>query len=60
MDEKWGFVGKKEARCNPGNSLYCLRGDNWDHTAVDAEHRLVLSLVPGKRTAENCEKLLKK
>ena len=58
MDEKWSFVGKKEARCDPGNPLDCLRGDNWDHTAVDPEHRLVLSLVPGKRTAENCEKLI--
>lgn len=35
-----------------------LRGDNWDHTAVDPEHRLVLSLVPGKRTASRCEEVV--
>ncbi|MEW6620988.1 MAG: hypothetical protein AB1422_16920, partial [bacterium] len=28
-------------------------GDEWDHTAVDPEHRLLLSLVCGKRTKEN-------
>ena len=57
FDEKWSFVHNKEKNCslfNPPESC----GDNWDHTAVDAEHRLVLSLVPGKRTAENCEKLV--
>jgi IS1 family transposase len=35
-----------------------LRGDDWDHTAVDPEHRLLLSLVPGKRTAENCQRVI--
>lgn len=33
-------------------------GDNWDHTALDPEQRLVLSLVPGKRTAANCDKVV--
>jgi hypothetical protein len=35
-----------------------LCGDNWDHTAIDPETRLVLSLVPGKRTAANCDKVV--
>lgn len=35
-----------------------LKGDVWDHTAIDAESRLLISLVPGKRTAENCFKLV--
>jgi IS1 family transposase len=30
-------------------------GDWWDHTAYDPEHRLVLSVVPGAREAENAE-----
>lgn len=47
FDEKWGFVYKKEANCSSGEED---RGDNWDHTAIDAEHRLLLSIVPGKRT----------
>ena len=29
------------------------RGETWDHAAFDPEHRLVLSGVPGERTAEN-------
>lgn len=58
FDEKWSFVGKKEAHCSSTEPLDCQRGDNWDHTAVDPEHRLVLSVVPGKRSAENCAKLV--
>jgi IS1 family transposase len=58
LDERWSFVQKKEKLCDPDNPQDRLCGDNWDHTAVDPESRLVLSLVPGKRTAENCEKLL--
>ena len=58
LDEKWSFVSKKEAHCSCTDPLDCHRGDNWDHTAVDPEHRLVLSVVPGKRSAENCVKLV--
>ena len=57
-DEKWAFVGKKEAHCDPDNPDDKLQGDHWDHVALDAEHRLVLSVVPGKRTAENVQALL--
>ena len=31
------------------------RGTTWDHVAFDAESRLVVSVVPGERTAENVE-----
>ena len=48
MDEKWSFVQKKEAHCAPEESA--RRGDNWDHVAFDPEHRLVLSVVNGKRS----------
>jgi IS1 family transposase len=58
LDERWSFVGKKEAHCDPNDPLDQLCGDDWDHTAVDAESRLLVSLVPGKRTAENCDKLV--
>jgi IS1 family transposase len=51
-------VGKKEAHCDPNDPLDRLRGDYWDHTAVDPESRLLVSLVPGKRTAENCNKVI--
>ena len=51
FDEKWSFVYKKQAQCAEDETE---RGDNWDHTAIDAEHRLLLSIIPGKRTAEKC------
>lgn len=53
FDEKWAFVAKKEKNCDPDNPADAHRGDNWDHVAFDPEHRLVVSVVPGKRTSEN-------
>ena len=58
FDEKWSFVGKKEKHCDPADPEDAKRGDNWDHVASDPEHRLVVSVVPGKRTAENLEALV--
>jgi IS1 family transposase len=36
-----------------------LRGDDWDHTAIDPESRLLLAMVPGKRDGETCERLIR-
>ena len=58
FDEKWAFVGKKKKNCNEADLADSKQGDNWDHVAYDPEHRLVISTVPGKRTAENVEKLM--
>ena len=58
FDEKWAFVRKKEKHCDPEDPADAEQGDNWDHVALDPEHRLVVSVVPGKRTAENVEKLV--
>jgi IS1 family transposase len=58
FDEKWAFVGKKEKHCNDNDPSDSQQGDSWDHVAYDPEHRLVISVVPGKRTAKNAEKLL--
>jgi len=55
LDEKWAFAYKKEAHCNPDEKT-C--GDNWDHTAIDTESRLLVSIVPGKRTGEQCQKVV--
>jgi IS1 family transposase len=55
LDEKWSFVFKKQAHCDPEDPADAQRGDWWDHTAYDAEHKLVLCVVPGARTAENAE-----
>src|SRR4051812_38619075 len=59
VDEKWGFVAKKEASCDPLDPLDRLRGDDWDHTAVDPESRLLLATVPGKRDGVTCERLIR-
>jgi IS1 family transposase len=59
MDEKWSFVGRKQERCDaPAGPADERLGDSWDHVAIDAEHRLVLAVVPGKRTAANCRRLV--
>jgi len=59
FDEKWAFVGKKQKHCDPDDPADTERGDNWDHVAFDPTHRLVLSVVPGKRTAAQTEALVK-
>jgi IS1 family transposase len=51
-------VGKKEKHCHPDAAEDARQGDNWDHVALDPEHRLVISVVPGKRTAEKVEALV--
>jgi IS1 family transposase len=58
FDEKWAFVGKKEKHCCNDQPNDSRQGDNWDHVAYDPQHRLVVSVVPGKRTAKNVEKLV--
>jgi IS1 family transposase len=59
FDEKWAFVGKKEKNCDPEDPDDAQQGDNWDHVAFDPEHRLVVSVVPGKRTSENTRRLVR-
>jgi IS1 family transposase len=44
-------VAKKEKNCDPDDPADDRKGDTWDHVAIDAESRLVLSVVPGERTA---------
>lgn len=53
FDEKWSYVAKKEKNCDPGDPADARKGDTWDHVAIDAESRLVISVVPGERTAES-------
>lgn len=58
FDEKWSFVAKKEKHCRPDDPLAGEEGDNWDHVAFDPEHRLVVSVVPGKRTETHTQLLV--
>lgn len=59
FDEKWAFVAKKEAHCDPADPADDRKGDHWDHVALDPDHRLVVCVVPGKRTAENTGALVR-
>ena len=58
FDEKWSFVAQKEKHCQAGDPLAGAVGDNWDHVAFDPEHRLVVSVVPGKRTETHVQLLV--
>jgi IS1 family transposase len=58
LDERWSFVGRKEKTIESSGGESTSEGDHWDHTAIDAESRLLVSLVAGKRTSENCDKLV--
>lgn len=58
LDEKWGFVFQKEAKCDPLDPQDRRRGDDWDHTAIDPESRLLLYLVPGKRDGTACKQVV--
>ena len=59
LDEKSGFVHQKEKSCDPTDPLDRFRGDDWDHTAVDPESRLLLCLVPGKRDGAACKRVVR-
>jgi hypothetical protein len=54
----WSFVAKKQKNCDPANPADDHKGDWWDHVAYDAEHRLVLAVVPGARSIENAEEIV--
>jgi len=58
FDEKWAFVGKKQKHCDPSDPLDAQCGDHWDHVAFDPEHKLVVTVVPGKRTRQNVHRLV--
>jgi IS1 family transposase/transposase-like protein len=58
MDEAWSFVAKKQKNCDEDEPNDRFRGDCWDHVALDPEHRLVVSVVPGERTAESVRELV--
>lgn len=52
-------MGKKQAHCDPDDPADDHRGDWWDHVAYDAEHRLVLAVIPGSRSIENAEEIVR-
>jgi IS1 family transposase len=52
LDEKWSFVAKKEKHRDRDDPADDACGDCWDHVAYDPEHRLVVSLLVGRRAPE--------
>jgi IS1 family transposase len=58
FDEKWSYVYKKQANCDPDDPADAHRGDCWDHVAIDSESRLVLAVVPGPRDVEVVEEVV--
>lgn len=60
LDEKWAFVYRKQKHCDAEDPDDHHKGDCWDHVAFDAEHRLVLGVVCGKRSATPILKLMRR
>ena len=55
FDEKWSFVGKKEANCDLNDPADANLGDWWDHIAYDPRNRFVVGVEPGARVGESVE-----
>ena len=52
FDEKWSFIRKKQAHLCPLDD-FMESGDHWDTVGMDPISKLILCLVPGKRTEKN-------
>lgn len=50
-DEKWAYPGKKQSPLTPQDDS-AERGDPWEVNGVAPQTTLLVTLVPGKRTAE--------
>ena len=51
FDEKWSFIRKKQAHLSALDDPM-ESGDHWDTISIDPQSKLILSLVPGKRTEQ--------
>ena len=58
LDEAWSFVAKKQKNCDPADPADDHKRDWWDHVAYDAEHKLVLAVVPGARVGECAQEVV--
>lgn len=50
--------GKKDKHCDPANPGDEDKGSHWDHMILDAETKLVVSMVIGPRSEENTLRLI--
>ncbi len=51
-------MGKKQKNCDPDDPEDQQKGDQWDHTAMDVDSRLVVSVVTGKRSTARLKEVV--
>lgn len=54
FDEKWSFTGKKQKNVTDDDDKERV-GDHWDVNCIDPQSKLLVTLVPGKRTLETIQ-----
>ena len=57
FDEKWSYVGKKQGRVTADDQGED-QGDHWDTNCLDPQSKLLVSLVPGKRTRQTIHQVV--
>src|SRR5579862_626486 len=57
-DEIWSYIGAKQKNVTPEQQARSW-GDAWTWTAIDADSKLIVSFLVGKRTANNCYEFIK-
>lgn len=51
VDEIWSFVGAKQKNVTPAMAAERICGDTWTFTAIEADTKLVISWMVGRRDA---------
>jgi transposase-like protein len=58
FDEKWSYTTKKQKRVSAFDEKDQV-GDHWDLNCIDPQTKLLLTILPGKRTAEMIHQAVK-
>lgn len=58
FDEKWSYTTKKQKRVSASDGQHQV-GDRWDLNCIDPQTKLLLTILPGKRTAEMIHQAVK-
>jgi hypothetical protein len=58
FDEKWSYTTKKQKRVSASDQQDQV-GDHWDLNCIDPQTKLLLTIIPGKRTAEMIRQAVK-
>jgi transposase-like protein len=59
FDEKWSFTTKKQKRVSVADDPDQV-GDHWDLNCIDPQTKLLLTILPGKRTSEMIHKAVER